>query len=75
MAKFKTVYTLGQIKADPRVEDAFYEIGNIEDGKKDYWINLKEGYICRSMGCATIHEATIKACAYLLNNDVVKGVE
>ena len=75
MSKFKKVYTLAQIKADPRVEDAFYEIGNIEYGKKDYWVNLKEGYICRSMGCATIHEQTISHCADLLNNDVVEGYE
>jgi len=75
MSKFKKVYTLAQIKADPRVEDAFSERGNIEDGKLDYWVNLKEGYICRSMGCATIHEQTIGACADLLNNDVIEGYE
>lgn len=75
MSKFKKVYTLAQIKADPRVEDAFSEMGNMEWGKLDYWVNLKEGYICRSMGCGTIHEQTIRACADLLNNDVVEGKE
>ena len=75
MTKFKKVYTLAQIKADPRVEDAFSEMGNIEDGKLDYWINLKEGYICESMGCGTIHEQTIKEAAWLLNNDVIEGHE
>jgi len=75
MSKFKKVYTLAQIKADPRVEDAFSERGNIEDGKLDYWVNLKEGYICQSMGCGTIHEQTVRACADLLNHDVVEGCE
>jgi hypothetical protein len=72
MEKFKKVKSFAEAKKDIRVEDAFSEMGNIEDGKLDYWINLKEGYICQSMGCGTIHEATIKECLWLLNNDVVK---
>ena len=75
MSKFKKVYTLAHIKADPRVADAFSEMGNMEDGKLDYWVNLKEGYICQSMGCGVIHEQTISCCADLLNNDVVEGKE
>lgn len=75
MTKFKKVFTLAQIKKDPRVADAFYEIGNIDPNKKDYWINLHDNYICRSMGCGTIHEQTIKEAAWLLNNDVIEGKE
>jgi hypothetical protein len=72
MEKFKKVKSFAEAKKDIRVSDAFSEMGNIEDGKPDYWINLKEGYICESMECGTIHEATIKECLWLLNNDVVK---
>jgi hypothetical protein len=75
MEKFKKVKSFAEAKKDIRVSDAFFEMGNIEDGKPDYWICLKEGYICQSMGCGTIHEATIKHCLWLLNNDVVKGNE
>lgn len=28
----------------------------------DYWIYLKEGYICVDMECGTIHEYTLKDC-------------
>jgi hypothetical protein len=72
MKKFKKVHTLAQIEADPRVRVAYSEVGNIEDGKKDYWIHLNEGYICQSMQCGTIHEQTIKTCADYLNNDVIE---
>jgi hypothetical protein len=72
MEKFKKVKSFAEARKDIRVEDAFSEMGNIEDGKPDYWINLKEGYICDSMGCGTIHERTIKECLWLLNNDVVE---
>lgn len=70
--KFKKVYTVAQAKKDPRVEDMFYELGNIDPNKKDWWINLREGYECVSMQCGTIHEQTVSACLDLLNNDVVK---
>lgn len=75
MEKFKKVKSFAEAKKDIRVEDAFSEMGNIEDGKLDYWINLKAGYICTSMGCGTIHEMTIKECLWLLNNDVVKDLD
>ena len=70
--KFKKVTTVAQANKDERVGDMFSELGNIESGKLDWWINLKEDYICRSMGCGTIHEQTVKECLWLLNNDVVK---
>lgn len=72
MKKFKKVYTLAQANKDPRVECMYDEFGNIDPNRKDYWIHLKEGYICESMGCGTIHEQTISACLDLLNNDVVE---
>lgn len=72
MTKFKKVYTVAQAKKDPRVVEMFFEIGNIEDGKKDWWIHLQEDYECVSMECGTIHEQTVSACLDLLNNDVVK---
>ena len=73
--KFKKVTTSKQAKLDPRVQDCFAEYGNIESGKYDWWISLKEGWICRSMGCGTIHEQTIKECLHLLNTDVIREEE
>jgi hypothetical protein len=73
--KFKKVTTSKQAKLDPRVEDIFAEYGNIESGKYDWWINLKEGFICRTMECGTIHERTIKECLHLLNTDVITEEE
>ena len=32
----------------------------------DYWIYLKEGYICPSMECGTIHEYNLKDCENML---------
>jgi hypothetical protein len=72
MKKFKKVYTLAQAKKDPRVADVFFEVGNMEYGKKDWWISLHEDYECVSMQCGTIHEQTLGACLDLLNNDVVE---
>jgi hypothetical protein len=70
--KFKKVKTFAEANKDPRVECAFAEFGNMEPNRNDYWINLKEGYICESMGCGTIHEQTKGACLDLLNTDVVE---
>ena len=69
MKKFPKVTTLAQALLDPRVEDAFTER---DDFGASCWIYLKEGYICESMGCGTIHENTVKACLRLLNNDVIE---
>ena len=69
MKKFPKVTTLAQALKDPRVEDAFTEK---DDFGVTCWINLKEGYICESMGCGTIQEDTIKECLHLLNNDVIE---
>ena len=70
--KFKKVRTFSEAGKDPRVDSAFSEIGNFESNKTDYWINLKDDYICKSMDCSIIHERTIKECLWLLNNDVIK---
>mgnify|MGYP003331330458 CR=1 FL=1 len=70
-----TIKTSKQAKKDPRVEDCFSEFGNISFGKNDWWINLKEGWICRSMGCGTIHEQTLKECLHLLNTDVITELQ
>ena len=32
----------------------------------DYWIYLKDGYICEPMECSTIHEYSIKECKRML---------
>ena len=39
----------------------------------DYWIYLKEGYICDPMECGIIHEYTIKDCEMMLKE--VRKVE
>jgi hypothetical protein len=70
--KLKKVRTFLEAGKDPRVDSIFSEIDNFEDNKPDYWINLKEGYICKSMDCSMIHERTVKRCLWLLNNDVIK---
>jgi len=70
--KFKKVKTFAEANNDPRVECAYDEFGNMEPNRKDYWIHLKEGFMCLSMGCGTIHEQTKGACLDLLNNDVVE---
>ena len=75
MKNFKKVYTMAQAKQDPRVSDMFAEHGNIDSDKYDYWINLKEGYVCRATECGSIHEQTVKECLWYLNNDVVEGTE
>jgi hypothetical protein len=71
--KIKKVRTLEEAKKDPRVEDIYFE----EEWQKSgsWWLELKEGYICRSMGSGTIHEDTLKEVLDLLNTDVVKESE
>lgn len=32
----------------------------------DYWIYLKDGYICEPMECGTIHEYSLKECERML---------
>jgi len=64
MEKFKKVRTIADIQNDPRVES--FE----SEGHRDYWVYLKQGYVCTMMGCGTIHEPTISMIADLLNNDV-----
>ena len=32
----------------------------------DYWIHLKNGYICPDMECGTIHEYNLKDCENML---------
>lgn len=71
MNKFKKVVTSKQAKEDPRVSNVYAEFGNLEDGKYDWWIELKEGWICNSMGCGTIHEQTLKECLHKLNTQVI----
>ena len=34
----------------------------------DYWISLKEGYICPDMECGTIHEYNLKDCETMLKS-------
>lgn len=45
---------------------------NICDGTRgyDYWIYLKEGYICVDMECGTIHEYNLKDCEAMLKKVV-----
>jgi len=50
--------TIERIKADPRVADVFFEIGNFDPNKKDWWIYLKAGF-CAESELHTIHEQTI----------------
>lgn len=71
MTNFKKVTTSKQAKTDSRVDDIFTEYGNLEYGKQDWFIYLKEGWVCRSMRCATIHAKTLKECLHLLNTDVI----
>jgi len=71
MNKFKQVKSVKGALKDIRVDEIFFEVGNIEEGKRDWWIYLSADYICVSMECHTIHERTLAECLRLLNNDVV----
>jgi hypothetical protein len=73
--KFKKVRTLSEAQKDPRVENIYFEPDDYREISGSYWLELKEGYICRSMSCGTIHEDTLKKVLDLLNNDVVKESE
>jgi hypothetical protein len=73
--KFKKVRTLAEAEKDPRVEKIYFEPNDYTEKEGSWWIELKEGYICRSMSCGTIHEDTLKQVLDLLNNDVVEGTE
>jgi len=66
------IKTSAKAKQDPRVFDIFMENDYCFGKPTSWWIYLREGYICESMGCATIHEATLKEALWLLNNDVIK---
>lgn len=39
----------------------------------DYWIYLKDGFICSDTECGTIHEYNIKDCASALKNVIKVG--
>jgi len=70
--KLKKARTFSEAGKDPRVDSISIELDNFESDKPDYWIYLKEGYICKSMDCSIIHERTVKSCLWLLNNDVIE---
>ena len=41
---------------------------NGEDGGPSYWVYLNDGYIAVGMGCHTIHEDTLAALRYEVQN-------
>ena len=63
--------TLADIQQHPMVESTHTEwdgcftdaLGREVQGR---WVYLKTGFICPSMECGTIHEATIRECCELL---------
>jgi len=73
--KIKKVYTLKEAKAHPIIDDIFFEVGNMEYGKKDWWIYLKEGYICSGMECGTIHEQNLGDVLRRFNNEAMTVAE
>jgi hypothetical protein len=70
--KIKKVRTLEDAKKDPRVENIYFEPHDYRQKSGSWWLELKEGYICKSMSCGTIHEDTLKDVLDLLNTDVVE---
>jgi len=48
--------------------DSYDREENYDAGHRDldYWIYLKEGYVCTGTECGTIHEYTIKDCERML---------
>ena len=56
--------------------DSIHREYNLCDGTRnvDYWIYLKDGYICKDMECGTIHEYSLKECEKMLKN-VIKEVK
>jgi len=73
--KFKKVRTLAEAKKDPRVQTIYFEPDDYREKSGSWWLELKDGYKCRSMSCGTIHEDTLREVLDLLNNDVVKESE
>lgn len=61
--KFRKVYTLQQVKNDPRVAEVWTENN---DGR-DYWAALKEGYINGEAGTHTLHEWSVRRLCEVLN--------
>lgn len=68
----KKARTLRDIENHPMVESTHTEwdgcfsdaLGREVEGR---WVYLRTGFICPSMECGTIHEASIKACCENLN--------
>jgi hypothetical protein len=69
--KFRKVYTVKQAKEDVRVEEMFAELGNMKDGRRDWWIHLSNDYVSTYMGGRVIHEQTVSDCLRHLNTYVV----
>ena len=63
--EFKLVRTYADAWSDPRV----YEIYKDSDG---WWIHLEDGFICETLECGTIHEATLKDLFRQLNDEVIR---
>jgi hypothetical protein len=64
--------TLRDIENHPMVESTHTEWDGCFDNAygrevQGRWVYLKEGYICPSMECGTIHEPSIKLCCKYLN--------
>jgi len=70
----KTPRTIAEIRADHRVTD-FFDEGPDGDSNNNWWLYLKDGYICEFMGSGTIHESTVKDCAELLKDVRLKTKE
>jgi hypothetical protein len=68
--KNKNPRNLKQLEADPRVASVHTEYDGYGDGmmahRKSYWVYLKPGLICSSMGCGSIHEKSVRACCEMM---------
>lgn len=68
----KKARTLADIRNHPFVESTHTEWDGcftdaLDRERPGRWVYLKPGYICPSMECGTIHEASIRDCCEMLN--------
>ena len=63
----------GMIKLIEEYKDVIDSVSREYNDGYDYWVYLKDGYICEPMECGTIHEYSIKEVKKMLKE--VRKVE
>jgi len=61
--------TIKQIESDPRVQS----VSDERNSGEGVWVYLHAEYISPMMGCGTIHEDTVRDCAYEMQSVVPRS--